>query len=204
MNKEHEVALLNDPAYDEALAFARKAHDGQLRDFSKEPYVNHCIRVAAECYALGMKSNVVMAALFHDLLEDTSITREDIASQWGEPVADMVVRLTCPSKLKSNCNAFKGVSKDIIQQAYRDQIAASKAPVHTIKLMDIKDNTADMWRFAHLNLERAERFSANKWKMFAILTKSYYPQWKQTRRWLKELDNVIAKEKERINKINSK
>lgn len=58
---------------DELIIFATKWHDGQLRKYTFEPYINHCIEVADMAEANNIKFGFEIG-LFHDLLEDTSCT----------------------------------------------------------------------------------------------------------------------------------
>lgn len=62
---------------EELITFATKWHDGQLRKYTFEPYINHCIEVAemAEVNNIGLGYEI---GLFHDLLEDTLCSIEDI------------------------------------------------------------------------------------------------------------------------------
>ncbi|MBS1707663.1 MAG: bifunctional (p)ppGpp synthetase/guanosine-3',5'-bis(diphosphate) 3'-pyrophosphohydrolase [Armatimonadetes bacterium] len=76
-----------------AVAFADAAHEGQLRK-SGEPYILHPIEVAEIVAELGMDVDSVVAAILHDVLEDTEITPEKIASQFGQPVLEMVEGVT--------------------------------------------------------------------------------------------------------------
>lgn len=77
-----------------AYQFARKAHAGVKRR-SGEPYILHPIAVAKIVIAeLGLGSTSICAALLHDVVEDTEYTRDDIAAQFGDKVADIVEGLT--------------------------------------------------------------------------------------------------------------
>lgn len=77
-----------------ALAFAARAHANQRRKgAAQEPYVNHLIEVAqlvAEATG-GADEDAIVAALLHDVVEDTPSTPEDIARQFGAEVARVVV-----------------------------------------------------------------------------------------------------------------
>ncbi len=76
-----------------ALSFAVKAHDGQRRK-SGEAYVIHPILVAAITAAISLDEAMVIAALLHDVVEDTDIALEEIAALFGEDVAHLVEGLT--------------------------------------------------------------------------------------------------------------
>lgn len=76
-----------------ALEFANQAHAGQVRR-SGQPYISHPIAVAEYLIDMQMDEEAVMAALLHDTIEDTAVTYEQLASQFGEPVANLVNGVT--------------------------------------------------------------------------------------------------------------
>ncbi|HOZ80678.1 MAG TPA: HD domain-containing protein [Candidatus Woesebacteria bacterium] len=76
-------------AYDYALL----AHQGQRRE-SGEAYITHPIWVAKVCAQLGVGEKAVVAALLHDCVEDTNITVNDIANEFGDEVALLVEGMT--------------------------------------------------------------------------------------------------------------
>ena len=76
-----------------AFAIAREAHDGQFRR-SGEPYIIHPVQVAKILYELGMDSESMIAALLHDVVEDTELTKEDVKKDFGEDVAELVEGVT--------------------------------------------------------------------------------------------------------------
>ena len=79
-----------------ALAFATEKHKGQKRD-GGEDYITHPIRVAqlVERYKKSKNiENILCAALLHDTLEDTYTSPKEIADNFGDMVASMVVELT--------------------------------------------------------------------------------------------------------------
>jgi len=72
-----------------AYYYAEQAHDGQKRK-SGEPYVTHPLAVAKILSELRMDCDGLSAALLHDVIEDTGISREALAAQFGEEVASLV------------------------------------------------------------------------------------------------------------------
>ena len=69
----------------EALEFSDNAHHGQLRK-SGEPYISHPIAVARILTPLHLDAPAIMAALLHDVVEDTHISNEQVAEKFGKPV----------------------------------------------------------------------------------------------------------------------
>jgi len=76
-----------------AYKTAEDAHVGQTR-VSGEPYLNHCLAVAAILIDLGMPAEVITAALLHDTVEDTSITLKDLQRDFGDTIANLVDGVT--------------------------------------------------------------------------------------------------------------
>jgi len=72
-----------------AYFYAEQAHDGQRRK-SGEPYVTHPLAVAGILAGMHMDHQSLMAAMLHDVIEDTEISYEGIHNQFGEAVADIV------------------------------------------------------------------------------------------------------------------
>ena len=78
---------------DEAYLVGAAAHDGQNRK-SGEPYIFHPIAVARILAEIRLDSRSLMAAILHDVLEDTDITRDELANKFGEDVVNMVEGVT--------------------------------------------------------------------------------------------------------------
>lgn len=72
-----------------AYYYAEQAHDGQKRR-SGEPYVSHPLAVACILADMRMDSHCLTAALLHDVIEDTGITKSALAEQFGDEVAELV------------------------------------------------------------------------------------------------------------------
>lgn len=90
--------LDNDKQYDldkiiHAYEFAAEAHEGQKRS-SGQPYIIHPIAVSYILLELGMDSDTICAAMLHDVVEDTSVTLEELSRNFGEDVAELVDGVT--------------------------------------------------------------------------------------------------------------
>lgn len=77
----------------DAFLLAAEAHDGVVRK-SGEFYIFHPLEVAYTLADLHMDADTICAALLHDVIEDTSFTKADIAEQFGKVVADLVDGVT--------------------------------------------------------------------------------------------------------------
>jgi len=65
------------------------AHEGQVR-VSGDPYISHPVAVARILADMRMDSKSIIAAILHDVIEDTPTLKEQIATQFGDEVADLV------------------------------------------------------------------------------------------------------------------
>jgi GTP diphosphokinase / guanosine-3',5'-bis(diphosphate) 3'-diphosphatase len=77
---------------------AETAHEGQKRA-SGEPYINHCVAVAAILAEMHVPPEVIAAGLLHDTVEDTKLSLSDIQRDFGETVAKLVDGVTKLSHL---------------------------------------------------------------------------------------------------------
>ena len=87
-NKAYDI-----PRIRAAYELAKKAHEGQMRS-SGDPYISHPIEVAVILVGLGMDSDTIIGGLLHDVVEDTTVTLEDIEKQFGGDVAELVDGVT--------------------------------------------------------------------------------------------------------------
>ena len=87
-----------------AYYFAEQAHDGQRRR-SGEAYVSHPLAVAEILADMHMDHQSLMAAMLHDVIEDTGITREALSEQFGEAVANLVDGVSKLAQIKFGSRA---------------------------------------------------------------------------------------------------
>jgi len=79
---------------EEAVLKAFAYHGDQRRKFSDEPYINHCLRVASLVGDYSDKEELIIAAILHDIVEDTTATLLDVNSWFGDKVSSLVLELT--------------------------------------------------------------------------------------------------------------
>lgn len=82
-----------------ACEFAKKAHEGQLRK-SGEPYYNHVFATGLNLATLKMDADTIAAGIMHDILEDTTVTEEDMTQTFGEHITKLVQGVTKLGKLR--------------------------------------------------------------------------------------------------------
>lgn len=82
----------------DAIELAARAHHHQVRKGTEIPYIVHPLAVAGILIRVNSPEPVVIAALLHDVIEDTPVTAREILAQFGPEVADLVIALSEPDK----------------------------------------------------------------------------------------------------------
>jgi guanosine-3',5'-bis(diphosphate) 3'-pyrophosphohydrolase len=142
-----------------ALAFSRTAHQGQLRQ-SGAPYVTHPIAVARILTPLHLDAQAIIAALLHDVAEDTHISIEQIAEQFGKPVAELVDGLSKLDKLK-----FDTVV-DAQAENFRKMLMAMARDVRVI-LIKLADRLHNMRTLDSVSKEKSRRIARETMDIYA-------------------------------------
>lgn len=114
----------------QAYLVARDAHEGQTRS-SGEPYITHPVAVACILAEMKLDYETLMAALLHDVIEDTPATYQDMEQLFGKSVAELVEGVSKLDKLKfRDKNYFHFISEGTeSQRGYfltRDPLAAER------------------------------------------------------------------------------
>jgi (p)ppGpp synthase/HD superfamily hydrolase len=142
-----------------AIDFAKRAHEGQTRKYTNEPYVSHPIAVAGLVASVVDNEDMFIAAILHDVVEDTDVKIETIMGIFGVQVASYVADLTDTSKPEDGNRAKR---KKI------DRIHTSNASnsAKTIKLADLIDNTKSIVSF---DPKFAKVYMAEKRELLKVL-----------------------------------
>ena len=120
----------------EAHRIAEKAHSGQYRK-SGEPYINHPLSVALILAELKLDYFCIVAAILHDCIEDTSVTKDDVKNRFGDQVAHIVEGVSKLTNLE-----FTSSTQKQAQNFQKLILAMSKdMRVMIIKLADRLHNT---------------------------------------------------------------
>jgi (p)ppGpp synthase/HD superfamily hydrolase len=82
----------------DAIEVAARAHHRQVRKGTEIPYIVHPLAVAGLLIRAQCPEHMVIAALLHDVLEDTPITVEEIQSRFGRKVSELVTAVSEPDK----------------------------------------------------------------------------------------------------------
>lgn len=73
-----------------AVAFAEKAHRGAVRKGSGIPYITHPLEAAVIVASITQDQELIAAALLHDVIEDAGVTRDELETEFGSRVAELV------------------------------------------------------------------------------------------------------------------
>jgi (p)ppGpp synthase/HD superfamily hydrolase len=120
-----------------ARTFASRAHRGQVRKYTGEPYINHPVEVADIVRRHNGSPEMIAAALLHDVVEDTDVTLDDIRREFGEAVANLVEDLTDVSRPDDGNRATRKAMD-------REHTARASAAAMVIKAADLISNTSSI------------------------------------------------------------
>ncbi len=142
-----------------AYEMARMAHSGQLRR-DGSPYVTHCIAAADISMDIGLDEDSVIAALLHDVIEDTSLTHEDIARQFGPAVANIVEGVTKLTRVQYTSK------EDEQAENLRKMLLAMAKDIRVI-LIKIADRLHNMRTMAYQSPEKQKTKSLETMEIYA-------------------------------------
>lgn len=119
-----------------AATFAADRHREQVRKNGAGPYINHPLRVAdiLANEALVEDGATLIAAILHDVLEDTNTTRREIVDRFNEEVANIVAEVTDD----------KSLSKDLRKRLQVANASKKSKAAKLVKLADKLDNCRDL------------------------------------------------------------
>tara|TARA_B100000927_G_C16269910_1_gene391029 strand:- start:61 stop:558 length:498 start_codon:yes stop_codon:yes gene_type:complete len=122
---------------DRAVEFATKAHGSQVRKYHGTPYISHPLAVAEIVKSVPHTEEMLVAAVLHDVVEDTPVTIEDVAKEFGDLVAEIVFYLTDISKPEDGNRAHR-------KQLDAEHNANGPAEAQTVKVADLIHNSIDI------------------------------------------------------------
>jgi RelA/SpoT family (p)ppGpp synthetase len=141
-----------------AYHFAREAHEGQKRK-SGEPYITHPLAVANILAEMHMDHQCLMAALLHDVIEDTGVPKHTIGQEFDEQVADLVDGV---SKLKT---IFASRAEAQAENFQKMTLAMAK-DIRVI-LVKLADRLHNMRTLGHLDPEKRRRIAKETLEIYA-------------------------------------
>ena len=144
-----------------AYILARDAHDGQTRS-SGDPYITHPVAVAGILADMRLDHETIMAALLHDVIEDTDYSKEDLSLAFGETVAELVEGVSKLDKLKFS-------SKQEAQaENFRKMLMAMVQDIRVI-LIKLSDRTHNMRTLGALRPDKRRRIALETLEIYSPL-----------------------------------
>ncbi len=142
-----------------AFYYAEQAHDGQRRR-SGEPYVTHPLAVANILANMHMDHQSLMAAMLHDVIEDTGIDKEALAKQFGKPVAELVDGV---SKLTQITFEDKAVAQ---AENFQKMVLAMSRDIRVI-IVKLADRLHNMRTLGALRPDKKRRIARETLEIYA-------------------------------------
>lgn len=143
----------------QAYILARDAHAPQTRS-SGEPYITHPVAVGSILAEMRMDHETLMAALLHDVIEDTEYSKEDLEQRFGSTVAELVQGVSKLDKVK-----FKDI-KEFEVTNLQKMFMAMTQDIRVI-LIKLADRTHNMRTIGALKPEKRRRIAKETLELYA-------------------------------------
>ncbi len=151
-----------------ASAVSRQAHKGQTRA-SGEPYFLHTLAVAQILTELNLDANTISAAILHDVVEDTSITLDEIRQQFGEDVAHLVDGVTKMDIIATLRGGDLQQQKEHLQAENLRKMLLAMAEDVRVVLIKLADRLHNMRTLGALPASKQRRIASETMDIFAPL-----------------------------------
>ncbi|ACT49302.1 MULTISPECIES: bifunctional (p)ppGpp synthetase/guanosine-3',5'-bis(diphosphate) 3'-pyrophosphohydrolase [Methylovorus] len=142
-----------------AYRFSDMAHTGQLRK-SGEPYITHPVSVACILAELHMDVPTLVAALLHDVVEDTGVTTQEVSERFGKQVAELVDGLSKLDKIKFSTET------EAQAENFRKMLLAMSQDVRVI-LVKLADRLHNMSTLGVMTPEKRRRTARETLEIYA-------------------------------------
>ena len=179
--------------FNQAISYAEKFHKGQVRkSLKKEPMISHCKNVGDILIKCGANKATVNAGILHDTIEDTIVTKKDLAKSFGQKVSHLV-----------NCVTEKANIDDWVKrsQAYISKLKKSPVDAMCVSAADkidnmcsITENVAQKYNI-FANMQGAPEMQLSKFEGVYNVVKGKIPK-KLENLYKETLDNFVKVLKE--------
>ncbi len=139
--------------------FSKSAHSGQFRQ-SGEPYISHPLAVASILGKLRLDTQTLAAALLHDVMEDTHVSKSEISDRFGKPVAELVDGVSKLDKIEFQTYA------DAQAENFRKMLLAMAQDVRVI-LIKLADRLHNMRTLEAMRPEKRRRIARETMEIYA-------------------------------------
>lgn len=142
-----------------AFVVAREAHEGQMRS-SGDPYITHPVAVTVLLANMRLDHETLAAALMHDVIEDTEVSKQELADEFGDTIADLVEGVSKLDKLH-----FKD-KREFQAENFRKMIMAMTQDIRVI-LIKLADRTHNMRTLGSLRPDKKRRIARETLDIYA-------------------------------------
>ena len=146
---------------EKAYNFASDGHMNQKRA-SGEPYITHPLQVALYLSDLSMDLETIIAAILHDLIEDTDITYKNIKKEFGSDVANIVDGVTKLDRIQYNSN------EEAKAEAIRKMVIAMSKDIRVL-ILKLADRLHNIQTIEYLEDHKQERIASETLYVYAPL-----------------------------------
>lgn len=143
----------------EACQLATIAHEGQKRH-TGEPYITHPIAVATILAEMHMDPPTIIAAILHDVIEDTHVVKQDIVAKFGKEIADLVDGVTKLTQIEFETRAQAQAEN------FRKMVMAMARDIRVI-LIKLADRLHNMRTIESLPRKKRRRIAKETLEIFA-------------------------------------
>lgn len=143
----------------QAFLTAKKCHQGQMRR-SGEPYITHPVAAALILAHMRLDYQTIMATLLHDVIEDTSISSEEIARLFGEEVAALVEGVTKLTKITFESRA------EAQAENFRKMVLAMVKDIRVI-IVKLADRFHNMYTLGAMPSQKRRRIAIETLEIYA-------------------------------------
>ncbi len=181
------------PMVEKAYIFSAKAHKGQTR-LSGEPYLIHPLEVAYTLTRMNLDVPSVVSGLLHDTIEDSYVSKKEIAEYFGKEIAELVDGVTKISKIQMM------TSEDTRVESYRKMILAMSKDIRVI-LVKLADRYHNMKTLNFLSREKQVEIARETLDIYAPLAHRLGIEWlkgeleDESFKYLKPVEFDVIKEK---------
>jgi len=152
--KPDDVALV-----EKAYQFSKSAHEGQFRK-SGDPYISHPVAVAKLLAKWHLDAQALMAALLHDVVEDTPATKQQVSEQFGKSVAELVDGVSKLDRIEFQTEAHAQAEN------FRKMLLAMARDVRVI-LIKLADRLHNMRTLDSMAPEKRKRIAKETLEIYA-------------------------------------
>jgi guanosine-3',5'-bis(diphosphate) 3'-pyrophosphohydrolase len=142
-----------------AYVLAHDAHDGQMRS-SGDPYITHPVAVAGILADMRLDQETIMAALLHDVIEDTHYDKDDLSREFGETVAGLVEGVSKLDKIQFSS------TQEAQAENFRKMMMAMVQDIRVI-LIKLADRTHNMRTLGSLRPEKRRRIARETLEIYS-------------------------------------